>query len=242
MTDGSHGWLKEILHFSSDRSLTVLLYALLLLIFVVDPFLSDTALGRIVIDGFFVLILFSGALAVRRFRRLSLVAALFILLGRLFVYIEPTRSVVLIGTTLAVLYLIFACMGILRQVFARGRITRSRIEGAIAVYLLLGLTFGLVYALIFLVEPTAFDMSALDLDIDPRSRFDRVLGQFSYFSFITLTTVGFGDITPLSGLAKQFAVLEGLIGQLYPAILLARLVSMELAQSVRAPTEGDEEP
>ena len=160
MTDGSHGWLKEILHFSSDRSLTVLLYALLLLIFVVDPFLSDTALGRIVIDGFFILILLSGALAVRRFRRLSLVAALFILLGRLFFYIEPTRSVILIGTTLTVLYLIFACMGILRQVFARGRITRSRIEGAIAVYLLLGLTFGLVYALIFLVEPTAFDLPA----------------------------------------------------------------------------------
>ena len=216
--------------------------ALTLLIFVVDPFLSDTALGRIVIDGFFILILLSGALAVRRFRRLSLVAALFILLGRLFFYIEPTRSVILIGTTLTVLYLIFACMGILRQVFARGRITRSRIEGAIAVYLLLGLTFGLVYALIFLVEPTAFDLPALDLSVDPRARLDRVLGQFSYFSFITLTTVGFGDITPLSGLAKQFAVLEGLIGQLYPAILLARLVSMELAQSVRAPTEGDEEP
>ena len=69
-----------------------------------------------------------------------------------------------------------------------------------------------------------------------------MLGQFSYFSFITLTTVGFDDISPLSGLAKQFAFLEGFIGQLYPAILLVRLVSMELAQSVRAPTGGDEEP
>ena len=44
-----------------------------------------------------------------------------------------------------------------------------------------------------------------------------------------MTTVGYGDVTPLSPVAKQFAVLEGLIGQLYPAILLARLVSMELA-------------
>ena len=57
------------------------------------PFFSDTAYGRIVIAGFFILILFSGALVVRRFRRLSLVAALFILLERLFVYIEPTRSI-----------------------------------------------------------------------------------------------------------------------------------------------------
>ena len=206
------------------------------------PSFSYTALGRIVIDGFFILILFSGGLAVRRLRRLSLVAALFILLERLFVYIEPTRPVVLSGTTLTVLYLIFACMGILRRVFARGRITRSRISGAISVHLLLVLTFGLGYALIFLVEPGVFDLSVLDLGLDPRARFDRVLGQFSYFSFITLTTVGFGDISPLSGLAKQFAVLEGFIGQLYLAIRLARLVSMGLAQSVRAPTEGEEEP
>ena len=114
-------------------------------------------------------------------------------------------------------------------------------EGAIAVYLLLGLMFALVFALISLVDPTAFDLSVLDLDTDPRSRLDRMLGQFSYFSFIMLTTVGFGDVTPLSGLAKQFAVFEGLIGQLYPAILLARLVSMELAQSVGVPTEEGEE-
>ena len=54
------------------------------------------------------------------------------------------------------------------------------------------------------------------------------MGAFTYFSFITLTTVGYGDVTPLNEVAKQLAVLEALIGQLYPAILLARLVSLQV--------------
>ena len=96
---------------------------------------------------------------------------------------------------------------------------------------LTGLAFGSLYALIalgFLVEPSSFELTPLDLDGDVRTVFARLNGRFSYFSFITLTTVGYGDITPASALAKQVAVLEGLVGQLYPAILLARLVAMQL--------------
>ena len=67
MVEDSPGWLREFLRFSSDRSLTILLYALLLLEFVVLPFWSDTRVGKFVVDGFLALILVSGALAVRGF-------------------------------------------------------------------------------------------------------------------------------------------------------------------------------
>jgi hypothetical protein len=103
------------------------------------------------------------------------------------------------------------------------------VEGAVAVYLLIGLVFTFVYGLIVQIEPRAFDMDAVSLGGTPREIYERAMDELAYFSFVTLTTVGYGDVTPVHGVARQLAVLEGLIGQLYPAILLARLVSLQIA-------------
>jgi hypothetical protein len=241
MTDGSTGWLTEILQFSSDRSLTVLLYALVVLLFVVSPFLSDITLGRFAIDTFYVLILISGALAAPWFRRIALGTVLVVLVARTFVYVEPTRNFVLVSMLLTVLFLAFACAGILRRAFAAGRITRSRIEGAVAVYLLLGLILALVYTMVAIVNPDAFAFGAFDWSADVRTIQQQLFRKMSYFSFITLTTVGYGDITPVSEVARQMTVLEGLLGQLYPAILLARLVSMEITSRPAATGDEDEQ-
>jgi hypothetical protein len=238
MRNGSTSWLREILQFSSDRSLTVLLYALLLLLFVVSPFLSDTTLGRFAIDAFYVLVLISGALAAPRFRRIALGTVLVVLVARVFVYVEPTRNFILVSTLLTVLFLAFACAGILRRVFAAGRITRSRIEGAVAVYLLLGLILGLVYTMMAIVNRDALAVGAFEWSVDVRTVQQQLFRKMSYFSFMTLTTVGYGDIAPVSETARQVAVFEGLLGQLYPAILLARLVSMEIAPGT--PTDDED--
>jgi voltage-gated potassium channel Kch len=61
--------------------------------------------------------------------------------------------------------------------------------------------------------------------------------ELTYYSFVTLTTVGYGDITPLIPAARSLAIAEALIGQLFPAILIARLVSMEIAARASAPTD-----
>ena len=89
--------------------------------------------------------------------------------------------------------------------------------------------FGSVYALLAQIDHRAFDIAEFVFTGTPREVYDRAVGILTYFSFITLTTVGYGDITPMGPIAKQFAVLEGLIGQLYPAILLARLVSLQVS-------------
>jgi hypothetical protein len=109
---------------------------------------------------------------------------------------------------------------ILGQVFRSGPVTRHRIEGAIAAYLLLGLTWASAYALVGSILPGAFAGAVPSGPNAPSG--------WIYFSFVTLTTMGYGDITPLHAIPRSLSILEALTGQLYPAILLARLVSLEL--------------
>jgi hypothetical protein len=110
------------------------------------------------------------------------------------------------------------CAVILARAFAGGPVTMHRIQGAIAGYLLLGLTWANLYELLALRLPGAFS----------GAEFAGTTYRWVYFSFVTLTTVGYGDVIPIHPLARSFANLEALTGQLYPAILLARLVSLEV--------------
>jgi voltage-gated potassium channel Kch len=112
---------------------------------------------------------------------------------------------------------------VLVQVFREGAITLHRIQGAISVYLLLGLMWAALYGVIFVNDPQAFSFGAAAADGPLVNR-----ARLIYFSFTTLTTVGYGDIAAVSPVARSMAILEAVIGQLFPAILIARLVSMEL--------------
>ena len=111
---------------------------------------------------------------------------------------------------------------VLQHVFRSGPITRARLEGAIAVYLLLAIVFGEAYWLVLQLRPDAFhfDQSPTNLGSTRSSLF--------YFSLTTLTTLGYGDILPVRAVARSLATLEGLVGQLYPAVLIGRLVSLQI--------------
>jgi hypothetical protein len=110
-----------------------------------------------------------------------------------------------------------------RAVFAPGRITYHRVVGAVLLYLVIGLIFVALYGFVALQKPDAFaNLPALHDDF-------AVGGNLIYFSFVTLTTTGYGDIAPLHPYARSLANVEAIIGQIYPATLLARLVTLELA-------------
>ena len=111
---------------------------------------------------------------------------------------------------------------IARAVFGPGRVTLHRIQGAIVLYLNCALFFFTIYRLIVLLDPNAF--AGLSQALEESGSGAGLL----YFSFSTLTTAGFGDILPLNPMARNMANLESVFGQLYPATLLARLVSLEL--------------
>ena len=112
---------------------------------------------------------------------------------------------------------------VLDHVFRAGPITGDRVRGAILAYLLIGLVWTFAYQLTHRLAPGSFRLG----DSTPTPEvFMHGLG---YFSYVTLTTVGYGDVTPLHPLARSLAVAEGLIGQLYPAILIGRLVSLQIS-------------
>lgn len=122
-------------------------------------------------------------------------------------------------TLIAILWMAYLT---LQHVFRAGAITRARLQGAIAVYLLLAVAFGEAYWIVLQISPDAFHF--------PGALPTRGAGRASlfYFSLTTLTTLGYGDILPVRSVVRSLATMEGLIGQLYPAVLIGRLVSLQI--------------
>jgi len=122
-------------------------------------------------------------------------------------------------------YMVFIFVLIVRQIFNGESITFRKIGGGIAAYLLLGHLWASLYVTVYLMNQSAF--LAGGEPIDP----GEALRQLSYFSFITLTTTGYGDITAVGPLARTLGIFEGLTGQLFPAVFIAKLVSQQIEDS-----------
>jgi hypothetical protein len=112
-------------------------------------------------------------------------------------------------------------------VYAPGRITLHRLQGAMVIYLNLAVIFAAAYGLIWELIPDSFANIAVPT-LDPRE-----VGTMLYFSLTTLTTTGYGEIVPVDPFARSLANLESVIGPFFLAITVARLVSMELADRRR---------
>ena len=131
---------------------------------------------------------------------------------------------------LAAAWLIIAVtLGIVvaQAVFGGGRITYHRIVGAILLYLLMAMTFATLFAFVGLTIPDSFKGIAFEDD-------SALASSLFYLSFVTLTSTGYGDIVPVHPLARSLCSIESIIGQLYPATILARLVTLELASTNQA--------
>jgi len=212
---------------STDRSLSLLLASLTLLIFVIRPLQEIGVAGRLLISLFFSFILISGVAAIAKNALTTAVVGGLVVTSLVVRWLRlwlGGQSLVASDTFVSSLFCIILALVVLAQVFREGPVTWYRIQGAVAFYLLLGLAWAGAYELIAMRWPNAFIPPAaatMNENDDPTAR-------FVYFSFVTLTTVGYGDITAMHPLARSLVTLEALIGQLFPAILLARLVSMEL--------------
>lgn len=210
---------------TTDWGLTVFLVLIVVTVFIFMPLSGQSEFARLMTGIVFSLVLISGVAAVSERRTMTLLSTGLVIVAltlRWTAHVAPS-PVILSVSAISTL----ACLGlmagvVLIQVFRKGPITAHRIQGAIAVYLLLGMMWGVAYDLIFLEIPGSFQPADLG---DPKSS---AITNLVYFSFVTLTTVGYGHITPVHPMVRSLATLEALVGQLYPAILIGRLVAMEL--------------
>jgi hypothetical protein len=215
----------------SELGLSAMLVFLVLSIFVASPLVATRVIPEIWFEILFGLLMLSGVVAIPRRGRLSLLVFGLVLLA----LVLRWASVAISSFALMVVGHLFTLAAggvlaalILLQVFREGPITGHRIRGAIAVYLLMGFIWTAAYDLLYRCFPGAFRFAYTA---------DEGVGHIhdlTYYSFITLTTIGYGDIVPAHPIARSLAMAEGLVGQLYPAILIARLVSMELESRRRA--------
>ena len=128
--------------------------------------------------------------------------------------------------------MIYAVAMILLDVLRARSISSDTVCGAICVYILLGLAWGILYALFELAEPGSFYFAPF-VQIQPvgQSHERGMLQAMIVFSFVTLTTTGYGDIVPAMPSVRSVAVVEAATGQLYIAIMIARLVSLQIGGS-----------
>jgi len=211
---------------SEDRSLTAFLILLVIEIFVIAPInRSGLAIG-LVNNVLFSLLLLAGLLTMTRHKSLQAVLAMFVALAVASHWARLVFGVP--GLEILDGLFMLACVAgflviVLWQVYREGPVTVHRIQGAVAAYLLLSVLFAVGYGIVETLSPGSFQMpSAGSLSGEPHGRL------FYYFSVVTLTTTGYGDITALHPFSRSLVMMEALIGQLYPAILIARLVSLHV--------------
>ena len=154
---------------------------------------------------------------------------------RLAMTVAPSREIFLVGTIWWLLFAAYVTWMELRSVLKQRQVTGETIAQSISIYLLLGFAWGLFYIVLFQLQPNAFNFGGSPNPVSGGpSGIESVFRVLIYFSLTTLSTIGFGDITPLTLQARYFAVAEGITGQFYLAILVARLVGLHMSQSEKA--------
>lgn len=208
-----------------DPMLTGLLIMLALEIFVNIP-LSTAHISSppVFAAGEFLLIIFAVLVASRN--RVATIAVLISLVAALIGSImrlkNPTEFNILLGASCSIIFMAALGMVVWGAVFGSGRVTHHRIQGAIVLYLLIALAFATLYKILITLIPDAISPAIVGID--------RVVvgSRLVYFSLVTLTSTGYGDIVPLHPIARSLANLESVIGQLFPATLLARIMTLHL--------------
>lgn len=199
-------------------------------------------------------VLIAGVFAVhgsRRLRRIA-IAALALTLGVRWiadVQGEAHHGLVIGSHLLIAAYMLFLEIMCITAVLRREQITLDTVLGAVCGYLLIAYLFTFVFAAVEDATPGSF-ASNMPLPESDAAKIGRLTPELMYFSFVTLTSVGYGDIVPVSRPARSLAVLEMLSGQLYLAAFVARLVGVmqvrhsraEVAQGLDGPAESGQEP
>jgi hypothetical protein len=216
----------------------LVLLGTLLLVLVVQPVSLGYSTPPQLFDAFLMLVTVALLLSFCPDKNRRLVAIAFgiptglLSLGGHLLADQPKNTVVMIGHGLVIVFYSWAAVLIVASLFRRQAVSPDSVFGAICGYLLLGMAWGVLYSMLDTIRPGSFEVGSR-LAEQVQADHSRI-HLFTYYSFITLTTVGYGDVTPLSTPARTCAWLEALTGQFYLAVLVAGLVGALLAKKSEA--------
>src|SRR5262249_10358131 len=211
------------------RPLAFLLMALLALL-LLYPFFASSVMAHALWDICSSAILLLGISAISRVRShwfIAVVLRMEVLSTKWWGAVIENEGLLLVNDGFSAIFFTFTACLLLADVLSKGAVTADKIYGAICVYLLIGLTWGFMFLTLEGCQPGSFVFGQARL-----SGIEKDPATLVYFSFVTLSTVGYGDITPLSPPARSFAFMEAIIGQIYLAVLVARLVGLHIAYSM----------
>jgi energy-converting hydrogenase Eha subunit C len=208
----------------------------LVILILAYPYLELNIAGQAVMTVITIFVMLSLILAVSDTKRniiiaLCLAVPWFVTLIINFPLFEIEREIVIRKEIVfAVLLFFFTTITIFVHLLKSREVTSEILFAAVCVYLLIGLTWGALYVFIELVAPGSF--------VDTSDEIAITSPRFLFFSYITLTTVGYGTLIPVTDQARSIALLEAVIGQLYLAIMVARLVGLHISKPKATDTGG----
>ena len=182
----------------------------------------------VLVDFALVLVLVAGVRSLMGFRwmfRIGVALAVSWVTLELVYLFSQAESLVIMIALVALVFVALVGLMALRDVLFGGEVDENRLMGSMCVYLLIGLAWSYVFTLLHTVSPTSFEGIA-GATTAPHA----IAFQFVYYSFVTLTTLGYGEITPASPVAQTLAYMEAVTGQFYLTILVAALVGMLLSK------------
>ena len=212
---------QKLLH---SRERLLILLCLILGLLVLVPILNRFVAARVFLDIFLTAIAISMAYTIsnkKGYVAAGVLLAIVMLASLWLQYFYQNKGILAIGMIAGALFIGVVIASILVFLFKSKDVNREVIYTAILLYLLAALLWAFVFTFLELIDPASFN---IDLS-QPQS----YLLVFQYYSFVTITTLGYGDITPVTEVAKAFSVLEAVVGQLYLVVAVAWLVGMHVS-------------
>ena len=218
---------KQMYSFCIHNRFLFLLIALLCYL-LIWPFLQPFIHFRLLLSMTLTFVLISAVYAVSESKRTTVIASV---LAVVWGALQWTTNIVespaldVADSIIAIVFLSYIIYQSLLFFGSSRKVNFNIVIASVVVYLLMALIWAEAYNLIEIVAPGSFNFAVVISEAGS--------SRFTYFSFVTITTLGYGDIIPATNLARAVSMLEAFVGQTYLVVLVARLVGMQIAQSLR---------
>ncbi len=204
--------------------LTISLFVLLL----AHPFFADLRRGELILNGLFTLVLLSAAVSLwsggKSLAVICLLGLPWVVISWLTDFMDsPPVALEIAGLALLTAFNISICVMLLANILTTTKVSLHTLSRAVSAYLLLGVAWAGIYGLLQILEPGS-------LRVPEGSQW----GSHVYFSFVTLTTLGYGDVTPVTEVARSVVMIEAIVGPMYLAMIIARLVALYTRGQIEA--------